>query len=182
MVRKRLSRLNEREIVCGPGCRRQLNRRGVATPVPWYHPNLSTAVPLCSPLRVRECVADDCPRTFRAVYRETGYCSDACRERVARRRFIERRGYAPEDRGRYRQHAEDIFDRDGHVCQLCGGLVDFAVPILADLAPTIDHIIPQSLGGSDEPENLQTAHRACNREKGNTIGWRRATPLGSVAA
>ena len=32
---------------------------------------------------------------------------------------------------------------------------------------TIDHIVPLSKGGSDDITNMQIAHSACNREKGN---------------
>lgn len=32
---------------------------------------------------------------------------------------------------------------------------------------TIDHIVPLSLGGSDEPANVATAHRRCNIRKGD---------------
>lgn len=34
---------------------------------------------------------------------------------------------------------------------------------------TIDHIIPQSLGGSDDPENLALACRRCNERRYNFI-------------
>lgn len=33
--------------------------------------------------------------------------------------------------------------------------------------PTVDHIIPKSLGGSGKAENLRAAHRACNEARGN---------------
>ena len=33
------------------------------------------------------------------------------------------------------------------------------------LSPSLDHIKPQVLGGSDEPDNLQTAHLRCNESK-----------------
>lgn len=55
-----------------------------------------------------------------------------------------------------------IYERDGWICQLCGDPVD------ADLDPndiwgaTLDHVVPQSRGGSDHPANLQLAHRWCN--------------------
>lgn len=38
------------------------------------------------------------------------------------------------------------------------------------LRPTFDHIRPRSKGGGDEPENLQLAHAACNKRKGDD--WR----------
>ncbi len=33
--------------------------------------------------------------------------------------------------------------------------------------PTFDHIRPRAKGGGDEPENLQLAHAACNKRKGD---------------
>jgi 5-methylcytosine-specific restriction endonuclease McrA len=160
LTRKRISRLNERDVVCSTDCRRQLFSVGVSTPIPWYHPHLSTAVPLCSDLRRRTCAGPGCPREFRAVYRGTDYCSDSCRERASRLRFIDRRGYAPEDRGRYRQHLPELWERDRGCCGLCGRPVDKA-------RATVDHVIPQSLIVDDSPWNLQVAHRACNTAKGD---------------
>lgn len=32
---------------------------------------------------------------------------------------------------------------------------------------TVDHVIPRSLGGSDDLSNLRLAHWSCNRAKGN---------------
>jgi 5-methylcytosine-specific restriction endonuclease McrA len=34
----------------------------------------------------------------------------------------------------------------------------------------IDHVLPRAHGGSDEPSNLQAAHRSCNGRKGQSIG------------
>lgn len=39
-----------------------------------------------------------------------------------------------------------------------------------DRQATIDHIIPSSLGGSDQWDNLQLLCRQCNGEKGATVG------------
>lgn len=52
-----------------------------------------------------------------------------------------------------------VLERDGLVCQLCGGDVDSGDVHL-------DHIKPWSLGGSDSVENLQVTHSACNIRKG----------------
>ena len=46
--------------------------------------------------------------------------------------------------------------RDGLACRYCG----------ADNDLTIDHLVPRSLGGGDEPENLAVACRSCNARKG----------------
>jgi 5-methylcytosine-specific restriction endonuclease McrA len=59
-----------------------------------------------------------------------------------------------------------IFERDGYVCQLCGGGVLPFVSPSHPLYPSLDHIVPISKGGSHEPANVQTAHLGCNASKG----------------
>ena len=49
----------------------------------------------------------------------------------------------------------EIFERDGYVCRLCG----------SGERLTIDHIKPFSKGGKTENNNLQTLCFACNLEK-----------------
>lgn len=53
-----------------------------------------------------------------------------------------------------------LWDRDGEQCGICGEVVAF------DEA-TIDHVQPQSRGGSWEVTNLQLAHSLCNAVKNN---------------
>lgn len=50
-----------------------------------------------------------------------------------------------------------VINRDNGVCQYCGQTPD---------RPDIDHVIPRSRGGSDNPSNLVTACPSCNRSKG----------------
>lgn len=52
----------------------------------------------------------------------------------------------------------EVFRRDNHACRYCG-----ATPPDAKL--TIDHVVPESLGGSDDPSNLVTACAGCNGGK-----------------
>ena len=64
---------------------------------------------------------------------------------------------------------EKLGERDGWVCQLCGGEVprdlewDERNP--PALYPTRDHVIPFAMGGSDALSNLQLAHWRCNVER-----------------
>jgi 5-methylcytosine-specific restriction endonuclease McrA len=55
-----------------------------------------------------------------------------------------------------------ILARDHHECQLqgrgCKGR-----------ATTVDHVIPKSMGGTDDPENLVAACRSCNSSKGPRV-------------
>lgn len=52
---------------------------------------------------------------------------------------------------------EEIFARDGHVCSYCGA---------QDGPFHVDHILPVALGGSNDPDNLTIACKACNLSKG----------------
>ncbi len=52
------------------------------------------------------------------------------------------------------------------VCGICGKPVDMSIRYPHPLSPTIDHIIPIAKGGHPSAlENLQLAHRWCNRQK-----------------
>lgn len=54
-----------------------------------------------------------------------------------------------------------IFGEDEYKCQYCGGSFAFGELCL-------DHIVPLSIGGDNEDENLTTACRSCNAKKHET--------------
>lgn len=70
-----------------------------------------------------------------------------------------------------------LVKRDNNKCALCGGdcdLYDYEVTehgavVCGDSYPSIDHIIPIAKGGQHVWENVQLAHRGCNRKKSDTI-------------
>lgn len=51
-----------------------------------------------------------------------------------------------------------ILERDAFTCQYCGAQAP-------DVRLEVDHVIPRSKGGADEPLNLVTACAPCNRGK-----------------
>ena len=59
----------------------------------------------------------------------------------------------------YRTHRHTLYGRQEGICNGC--LVLFPFRNL-----TVDHIVPQSRGGSDHPDNLQLLCGACNSKKG----------------
>ncbi|MDR2256996.1 MAG: HNH endonuclease [Arthrobacter sp.] len=70
-------------------------------------------------------------------------------------------GYIPG----YARKRKEIEKRDQGTCQIC------LKPVEADarfgpLAPTLDHIVPVSHGGSHSIDNLRLAHRICNTTRG----------------
>lgn len=54
----------------------------------------------------------------------------------------------------------------GDICHLCGQ------PI-AEGQFSADHLIPRSLGGTDDIGNLRPAHRRCNSRRGNRLPKRK---------
>src|SRR5437899_12829912 len=48
------------------------------------------------------------------------------------------------------------------ICALCGGYVEIE-------QASRDHIIPRSLGGGNNRENIQLTHKTCNNRKGDTL-------------
>lgn len=55
----------------------------------------------------------------------------------------------------------EVLRRDGFACRYCGAMAP-------DARLTVDHVIPSSLGGRDEPSNLVTACADCNAGKSAT--------------
>jgi 5-methylcytosine-specific restriction endonuclease McrA len=99
-----------------------------------------------------------CTACGRLVERETarrGRCS-ACARKANRTRS--RRRYARTGNRyshAYRKARQAVLKRDGYRCRYCGAP-----------ATTVDHVVPRSRGGSDDPTNLVAACARCNRAKG----------------
>ena len=88
-----------------------------------------------------------------------------------RRKFKSEHGFWPQGSGAGFIDAagrQAIYERDGWVCQLCGGPIDFGASAHADRA-SLDHIVPQSRGGSHDPSNLRMAHVGCNARRRDRV-------------
>lgn len=103
-----------------------------------------------------------CGKSFDAVRSTHRWCSQQCRNRHFG--LIRSRGRGKPSSATYTDR--EIFERDGWRCHLCREPVRQDVPRTHDDGATIDHLIPISLGGEDEPANVATAHWKCNRDKG----------------
>lgn len=68
------------------------------------------------------------------------------------------------------QELLDLEIKQGGRCRLCGVL------LVRDTCPHVDHILPASLGGSDDLENLQLLCSECNLGKGSTLHWLMSLP------
>lgn len=65
--------------------------------------------------------------------------------------------------------ARQLAKRDGATCSLCSKPVDMSLKHPDLMRGSVDHIIPTSLGGSNEPENVALAHLHCNIKKNNRV-------------
>lgn len=91
----------------------------------------------------------------------TQYCSQRCARRADKdkRRALEREAFvAHVDR-------TQVYERDGWTCQLCRNPVARDEVVPHPKAPTLDHVVPLSRGGTHEPANVQLAHYWCNTIK-----------------
>lgn len=73
-----------------------------------------------------------------------------------------------------------IAERDGWWCWLCGGAIDPRAPADSPTGGTVDHLVPRSRGGGNEPENLRLAHKRCNVRRGShlpELQWPREWPM-----
>lgn len=64
---------------------------------------------------------------------------------------------------------EQIIERDGSDCGICGQPIDASISWPNHMSPSVDHVVPGSLGGSHEAANLVAAHLVCNLKKGARI-------------
>lgn len=75
-------------------------------------------------------------------------------------------------KSKYGMTVFELHARDGGVCHICNTAVDMSLTRKEDVfAASIDHIIPRSRGGSDDPENLALAHFWCNAVKSDREGF-----------
>lgn len=123
-----------------------------------------------------EATCMDCRRKVHGYrgYKRGCRCME-CRAGVSAREAERRRGGAAptpgarNGRGTWidpaKRHA--IYARDGWVCGLCG------LPTLRrhepgdHRSPSLDHIVPRSMGGGNDEGNLRTAHSLCNAIRGD---------------
>jgi len=109
--------------------------------------------------RVAKC--DGCGTEFQTTRPEARWCSKTCANRHWGNVRARQRGRLSEARYTDRE----IFERDRWICHLCKKKVRRDVPRLHPEGATIDHLVPISLGGLDEPANVACSHWKCNRDK-----------------
>lgn len=109
------------------------------------------------------------------------YCSRRCAERACMKRKRQTEKFRERER-QYKKYRsivvgagdsilpEQIFERDGWVCQLCGKPVDRRLKFPHPMSASLDHITPISKGGEHVRVNVQCSHFSCNSRKNNKLG------------
>jgi hypothetical protein len=93
------------------------------------------------------------PESRQRVHREGRRRRRLARKHVLAERFTDR----------------EIFERDGWVCGLCGGLVDGALKYPDQMRASLDHVLPLARGGHHTRRNTRCAHALCNSRKTNRL-------------
>lgn len=117
--------------------------------------------------------------TYSRYSRPTIVCSRQCaRRRLVRLHPDEHAARKAKDRAirRAREQAAltsemvipwRVFVRDRWLCWLCGGKVERGRRHPHPDSPTIDHVVPLSVGGDHSYSNVRLAHFICNSRRGN---------------
>jgi 5-methylcytosine-specific restriction endonuclease McrA len=96
-------------------------------------------------------------------------CSDEC---SAKRQIVKAHTYQARKRGAYVEQVipSEVFERDKWRCHICRRKLSSATKWPHPRRPSIDHLVPLSLGGLHEKSNVKTACFSCNASKGNRGG------------
>lgn len=127
--------------------------------------------------RMREVSCTVCGTLFTTTHPRRFTCSSECSKKrlnTLSSRKHDRR--ITKDKRIDRIDLHDLFKRDDGVCHICGKQCnwnDYTVTdttiIAGNWYPSVDHIVPVSLGGADAWDNVMLAHRICNSIRGNNV-------------
>lgn len=125
--------------------------------------------------RRREIVCPVCGESFITYKAKQITCSPECGRKRANIRHTRRNDTRISKDKRIDKISLDVlFRRDSGVCHICGKQCDWkdytqtdTAFIAGNLYPSVDHVVPVSLGGTDSWDNVMLAHRICNSVRGN---------------
>lgn len=119
----------------------------------------------------------ECGNSFKAERQGVKYCSEECKSKhnnrvreLNRRKKIKTNGNVQWD-----ITLSKLIKRDNNVCHICGGSCDnkdYSTNqgghfIVGNNYPSIDHVVPISIGGTHTWDNVKLAHHYCNTIKSN---------------
>ncbi len=180
---------NRKNKHCSVECYKRSNFVGIQTSTPWRSDLILKQCPMCPswyvyknklfcsqrcsqrkyPTKELQTIVCKCGKTFETKS-ETKTDCNRC---VARRYKGEHRKRARRYGVKYQPGIKRtyIFERDSYRCHICKKMCRIGKAWSNHpLDPTIDHLIPMSLGGDHVVENLATACFSCNSVKSNVLG------------
>lgn len=122
-------------------------------------------------LKTRLIKCEECGKVFATTRQNAVCCSPECGRKRANRIASHRKDSRIKADKRIDRDitAKKLYDRDGGVCWLCGGLCDLTdyrikdgTIVCGEKYPSVDHIVAICDGGEDSWENVRLAHRYCN--------------------
>lgn len=125
----------------------------------------------------RKCII--CGRSFMCYTNETKKtCGHECSLILARMNRCRRDKRIPKEQRIDSISLKRLYERDKGICYICGKKCDWknwrtsdsGHQYPGDRYPTVEHVIPVSLGGADAWENVRLACWKCNSEKGASTG------------
>lgn len=114
------------------------------------------------PMRTSSCMG--CRKAM--LTRASRPLCDSCRLRRRREHSIRKNFRRRSAKLGERYAIEQVAWRDGWTCHLCDKPVDPALSYPDPMSASRDHVLPISLGGIDEAENVRLAHWICNSRRG----------------
>lgn len=142
----------------------------------------------CSPIvRNRKHICQYCGIEYKPKHTTGKYCSYECAlksrqkysrlnaEHRAKRKAVTDRLSCQRRRARKNGaivkdiNLAEIYLRNNYKCGICGRKVLMNKRKPNPLSPSLDHIVPLSLGGDHSNKNLQLTHLSCNISKRNNI-------------
>lgn len=167
---------------CSRACADEGRRKGtVKTGLsPTLRPPKSPKPPKPPRSRVYFPTCEMCGRLFCARGSSAKYCSAQCKIDDAGMRvkglyaaateFVDGQYSGAEWRQTLLRY---LVERDGDRCGICRRKVNITLKSGtrgSPRGPSVDHIVPRSLGGSDDLANLRLTHWGCNQKRGNRGG------------
>lgn len=131
----------------------------------WYGSKRGNQCGACRYLRAKAAAIDAgryCPVCDKPAT-HADYCGTHYAQRFRKDKGQPRNRFWISDEDRLR-----IYERDRWTCQLCDQKVLRVFAWTSD-SPTLDHIVPRSLGGGHEETNLRTACWRCNTSRGARV-------------
>lgn len=108
------------------------------------------------------------PTSFTAGMVSHPECKIERKKARNRIKHTRRRGYRATLRN---MSVEKMGDRDNWTCHICKEPVNPLLPSNHKEGASVDHVIPLSRGGTDEPGNLKLSHWICNVKKSNKVDY-----------